>query len=266
MFLVFKLKRQIFMRKLLIYCLFNVLFIQKGYNQNIKDYKYLLKANVSDFVFMGRVTGEVEVPIYKNTSLSGNLGWHYKDYFYDIVEGTYNNYASLILVDELVKLFPSKRAFGFNTGLGIRQYFHIKTTNSKASYIELQYFYRNTTFKEDFKVYSNQDSGVETDFVSGKQRLNSLYFAIGKNKLLANGKSDQKMSIDMSIGCTYNFVSLNTCPDGCPVVGWLTDFIDQDDEIRDAWTASVVGRYDSAENFFKFRAAIKITFLKRKMQ
>lgn len=254
------------MRKVVKIVLIVFLFIQFGQAQTIKDYKYLVKANVTDFIFMGRLTGEIEVPIFKNTSLTGNLGIQSKDYFYDIVEGTYNNHADLIFVHDLVKIFPSKGAFGYNVGIGIRQYFHVKTTNSKSNYIEIKHFYRKSTFNNNFTVYSYQDSGTEVDHVSGKQKLNGWYFALGRNNILAKVSKNKKMIIDMSFGVTSNFVNLNICPNDCPIVGWLADFMNQDDEIRDAWTAAYVGRYDSAENFYRFRAEIKFTFLKKKRQ
>lgn len=86
--------------KLLYFAFFSILLPFYLNGQNLKDYKWLFKVNLSDALVVGRYTFEGEMPIFKNTSLLLNLGLHSKDYFYDDRERTQSNIGMSLLLPQ----------------------------------------------------------------------------------------------------------------------------------------------------------------------
>ena len=231
-------------------------------SQTIKDYQLLLKGNVSDLIFMGRMTWEIEIPVFKNTSITANLGLQFKEYFYDEHDGdTFTNSGMFRLTPEP---FPSKHAFGWNAGLGLRQYFRISPKQFFKSYLEFKGYYRKSNFNDNFQISYDEGSGgggVQSSWVTGKQRLFLWYLAIGRN----NWVKTKKINVDISVGITKNYVELNTCQEACIFPNWLAQLVENQKEFKHSpWTASIVGDYGPKEDFFRIRVELKITFLKLK--
>ncbi len=241
---------------------FSILFLSlsSGLNgQNISDYKMLFKANLSDLIYMGRFTLESETPIFKNTSFLVNLGIHHKDYFYDNLEKTHSNSG---MFRSTPAILPTKNVLGWNTGIGLRQYFHLQPKAFPSSFIEIKGFYRKSKFRDNFKIFydlGTGNGGSQEHKVSGNQQLYSLYFALGRMNLFKN----KKISFDCSFGFTKNFVELNTCLNGCSIPSWaLPPFFNPDGSSPHSWIVLTEGYYQSKDPFIRFRLELKFNFLK----
>ena len=187
-------------------CLSFLIFSTPLSAQTIKDYKIIIKGNFTDFLLMRRIIPEVELPVFRNTSLTGNMGFHYRDYFYDNMPQTHTNPSDFIF--SLKGAFPTKNAIGWNTGLGLRQYFNIHDNSIKHSFIEFKGFYRKTRFNENFRVfYPEGINDLKSSSVEGIQQIKSWYIGLGRTNLFKN----KKITIDLSAGIIKNFVDLNTC-------------------------------------------------------
>ena len=183
--------------------IFQWLFIPSICGQNINDYKLLVKGNISDLVLMGRMTSEIEIPFFKNTSLTANLGLQYKEYFYDEHEGTFTNAG---MFRSTPQIFPTKNVFGWNAGFGIRQYYHLLPNQISSSFIELKGYYRKSNFNENFEVFYDEGSGgggVRSSHVKGEQKLHSWYIAIGRTNLFKNKKISNEQKIRWTFGDKY---------------------------------------------------------------
>ena len=240
----------------LYFSIFFILLSSRLSGQNISDYKILIKVNLSDLVFMGRFTLESEVPIFKNTSLLMNLGVHHKDYFYDNLEKTHSNFG---MFRSTPAIFPTKNILGWNTGIGLRQYFHIQPKALSTSFIEIKGFYRKSNFSDDFQVFydfGSGNGGSQEHRVSGNQQLYSLYFALGRMNVFKN----KKISLECSFGFTKNFVNLNTCLDGCSIPSWaLPPFFNPDGSYPPSWIVLREGYYQSKDPF-KYLTSINSVF------
>lgn len=213
------------------------------------------KINLTDIIFMGRITPELEFAPLKNTSITANIGIQYKDFFYDKLDGTFTNFDQFF--QGIVNIFPSKNVFGWNYGLGIRQYLPNKSFKNNRFYVEVKGYLRKTTFKENFEVSYNLGSGnggAQGGFVSGKQKVKNLYFSLGQTFWY------KRFGVDGSIGFTKNFVDLDTCQDGCQVPSYLSQLVEMDGCYHDPWVTQVVGDYAPRESFIKFRMEVKLIF------
>lgn len=222
--------------------------------QSIKDYKYLLKVNASDVLFMGRLTGEIEIPIFKNTSITSNLGFHYRDYFYDD-EAKTSTASDFNFFHGITAQFPAPNALGLSVGLGIRQYINPKYNKPKRGYLEVKGYHRYSNYNGKYEIYWNNFLRNEEDqLVKGKQKLNMLYLAIGRNDYLF----ENKIGVDFSIGFTRNFVKLATCQNDCtnkPINVHPAFIYSSEDFLR--------GNFHPMNNFNKFRMEVKITFIRK---
>jgi len=152
----------------------SVLFVLVTTNlrgQNLNEYTFLGKVNLSDALLMARYTFEGEFPVLKNSSLIVNLGMHRKDYFYDDNDRTLVGYNLAVFVPGI---FPTKRILGWHTGIGFRQYLKFEPDVPPALFLELKGTYRKSYFQEGFDVYVNLGSGnggSRSHLVNGNQEL-----------------------------------------------------------------------------------------------
>lgn len=229
------------------------------YGQNLSQYKFLGKVNLTDMLFVSRYTFEGEIPIFKNTSLIINLGMHRKDYFYDDIKDTHTNLG-------ILDIFPAKNILGWNTGLGMRQYLRFKENKSPVTFLEIKGTYRKSNFQDGITVSVNfgaTSGGYQDHRVSGNQQLYSIYLGIGRAKIFNN----KRINIETYFGVTKNFVILNACRNGCSVPSWAwPPFLNPDGSLpnRAQKQAYADEYYQSKEPFIHFLLGMKLTFLKIK--